>query len=120
MRRTFTSFAFAVRIIARTSWRQRSTNGAGWSLANFHTEASGGKRVYSGWPQFGVFALKVRLIVLLDSLRTFKVLRHGYDVLAAWASRDDVARNWESVMVPADALSDDEAMAIALEGAGRC
>jgi len=46
---------------------------------------------------FGVFALKVRLIVLLDSLRTFKVLRHGYDVLAAWASRDDVARNWESV-----------------------
>ena len=95
-------------------------DGAGWSLANFHTEASGGKRVYSGWPQFGVFALKVRLIVLLDSLRTFKVLRHGYDVLAAWASRDDVARNWESVMVPADALSDDEAMAIALEGAGRC
>lgn len=46
---------------------------------------------------FGPFALKVRLIVLLDSLRTFKVLRHGYDALAAWASRDQISQNWESV-----------------------
>jgi len=46
---------------------------------------------------FGVSALKIRLIVLLDSLRTFKVLRHVYDTLAAGASHDHVAQNWESV-----------------------
>jgi len=46
---------------------------------------------------FGVSVLKVRLIVLLDALRTFKVLRYGYNTLSAWATRDHVAQNWESV-----------------------
>jgi lysophospholipase L1-like esterase len=46
---------------------------------------------------FGVGILKIRLIVLLDSLRTFKALRHGYSVLAAWASHDHVAQHWENV-----------------------
>ena len=46
---------------------------------------------------FGVAVLKIKLIVLLDSLRTFKVLRHGYSALAAWASHDHVAQNWQSV-----------------------
>jgi len=46
---------------------------------------------------FGIAVLKIRVIVLLDTLRTFKMLRHGYSALAAWASRDHVAQNWGSV-----------------------
>ena len=46
---------------------------------------------------FGVSILKIRLIVLLDTLRTFKVLRYGYDALKAWASHDHVAQSWEGV-----------------------
>ena len=46
----------------------------------------------------GVSALKIRLIVLLDTLRTFKVLRHGYSALSAWVSHDYVAQNWGSVL----------------------
>jgi len=46
---------------------------------------------------FGLSILKIRLIVLLDTLRTFKVLRYGYDTLAAWASHDHVAKSWEGV-----------------------
>ena len=46
----------------------------------------------------GVSALKIRLIVLLDTLRTFKVLRHGYSALSAWVSHDYVAKNWGSVL----------------------
>jgi lysophospholipase L1-like esterase len=46
----------------------------------------------------GVSALKIRLIVLLDTLRTFKVLRHGYSALSAWVSHDHVTQNWGSVL----------------------
>ena len=62
-----------------------------WSLAESNITMFIDKRT------LGISALKIRLIVLLDSLRTFKVLRHGYDALAAWASRDHDAQNWESV-----------------------
>lgn len=63
-----------------------------WSLAESHINTFLDK-----YKLVGPLALKIRLVVLLDDLRIFKVLRHGYSALWAWASGEHVAQNWENV-----------------------